>query len=57
LYEGPYTLVGTQIPSNLITPIMNANVDRGIDTVVVPTTLLPALTPARILGPIPNPPR
>lgn len=55
LYQGPYTLVGTQIPTNLITPDMRANVDRGIDTVTVPTHLLPALSPAKIIGPIPVP--
>lgn len=55
LYQGPYTLVGTQIPSNLISPIMRVNVDRGIDTVTVPTSLLPALSPARIIGPISGP--
>jgi hypothetical protein len=56
LNEGPYTIVGTQFPSNLITPMMRASPDRGIPTVVVPTQLLPWLTPAEqfVFTPIPQ---
>jgi hypothetical protein len=56
LYEGPYTVVGTQIPSSMITPEMTVTVDRGISTVVVPTQTLPALEPARIFNFTPLPP-
>ena len=49
LYEGPYTIVSTEIVSHLITPLMRATTDRGIPTVVVPTELLPRLRPAHPL--------
>jgi len=44
LYQGPYTIVKTSIPSELITDQMTATVDRGISTVVVPTEMLPSLS-------------
>ena len=53
LYEGPYTIVSTEILSHLIDPLMRATTDRGILTVVVPTALLPRLSPAQ---PLPFPP-
>jgi RHS repeat-associated protein len=49
LYQGPYTVVRTQIPSDLITPIMRQVVDRGVPSVVVPTELLPMLAPTQAL--------
>ena len=49
LYEGPYTIVGTALASHLITARMRVTTDRGIPTVVVPTTLLPRLSPAQPL--------
>jgi hypothetical protein len=49
LYEGPYTIVSTEIASHLITPLMRATTDRGILTVVVPTDLLLRLTSAHPL--------
>lgn len=55
LYEGPYTIVQTTIPSSSITPIMQATVDRGISTITVPTRLLPSLSPASPLSSIPLP--
>jgi hypothetical protein len=42
--DGPFTLVETRIPSNLITSGMRVTVDRGIRTVTVPTELLPQLS-------------
>lgn len=55
LYQGPYTIVETKIPTNLITPGMRVSVDKGISTVVVPTEILPALSPARALNFTPLP--
>jgi RHS repeat-associated protein len=57
LYQGPYTIVRTDIASDLITPIMRATPDRGIPTVTVPTELLPRLTPAQPLPATPLPRR
>ncbi len=53
LYEGPYTVVQTTIPSSSLTPVMGASVDRGISTIVVPNNLLPSLSPANPLPFIP----
>ncbi len=55
LYQGPYTIVRTEIPTDLITPILRATPDRGIPTVTVPTELLPRLTPAQQLSATPLP--
>ncbi|MGA9866446.1 MAG: RHS repeat-associated core domain-containing protein [Acetobacteraceae bacterium] len=55
LYEGPYTIVQTSLPTNSISPLMQASVDRGISTIVVPTELLPRLTPASPLPFMPLP--
>src|SRR4051794_9500585 len=41
--EGPFTVVQTSISSRLITNVMRVTVDRGIETVIVPTDLLPEL--------------
>jgi RHS repeat-associated protein len=41
--DGPFTIVETRIPSNLITSGMRVTVDRGIRTIVVPTEALPQL--------------
>jgi uncharacterized protein RhaS with RHS repeats len=49
LYQGPYSIVQTSIPTNLIGPTMQVTVDGGISTVVVPTELLPNLSPANTL--------
>lgn len=59
LYEGPYSIVETRIPTSSITPEMVPpfGVDRGISTVVVPTEQLPLLSPARPLNYTPLPPR
>ena len=57
LYEGPYTIVRTEILSHLIHPFMRATTDRGILTVVVPTALLLRLSPAQplLFTPLPDP--
>ena len=47
--EGPFTMVKTSIPLRLITAIMRVTVDRGIDTVIVPTVLLSRLADPEIL--------
>jgi hypothetical protein len=47
--DGPYTIVQTSIGADLITPEMSVVVDRGIPTVVVPTEVLPELSPPTIL--------
>jgi RHS repeat-associated protein len=57
LYQGPYTIIRTDIPSDLITPIMRQSVDRGVPSVVVPTELLPRLTPGQPLPFTPLPGR
>lgn len=57
LYQGPYTIVQTNIPTNLVSPIMRASPDRGIPTIVVPTELLPELAPASPLNYSPLPVR
>lgn len=56
VYEGPYTIVRTEVPSNAITPIMRAAPDRGIPTVTLPTEVLPRLAPGQPLphSPIPG---
>lgn len=46
LYQGPYSIVQSAIPTNSITPLMQTTVDRGVQTIVVPTELLPSLRPA-----------
>jgi len=52
MYEGPYTLVETEIPESAMTPgmIPPFGVDRGISTVVVATEKLPLLIPAEPLN-------
>ena len=47
--DGPFTIIETRIPTRAITPEMRAVVDRGIDTVVVPTRSLDILSTPRIL--------
>jgi hypothetical protein len=56
VYEGPYTIVRTEVPSNAITPIMRAAPDRGIPTVTLPTEAVPRLAPGQPLpySPIPG---
>lgn len=60
LYEGPYSIVGTKLERSLVTDIMRAplGVDRGIQTLVVPTELLPRLGSPTVLpyAPIPKVP-
>jgi len=46
--DGPYSLVETSIPSRAITPDMMVTVDRGIETVTVPTESLNLLSPPKI---------
>ena len=55
LYEGPYTIVETKIPTSSIKPDMTVSVDRGISTVVVPSNKLPSLAPGRPLNYSPIP--
>jgi RHS repeat-associated protein len=50
IYEGPYTIVETEIPSAAISAEMRVTVDRGVNTIVVPSGSLPLLSPARALG-------
>jgi len=57
--DGPYVIIKTEVPAHLVTPEMRAVVDRGIQTVVVPTEVLPHMarpvvvpTPA---APVPKP--
>lgn len=54
--DGPFTLVETRIPANLVNSTMRATVDRGINTVTVPTELLPRLSRPRIwnFSPLPG---
>ena len=55
--DPPYTLVESSIPSEFLTPDMRVNVDRGIDTYVIPNDLLPYLNPPVIRDSIPIPRR
>jgi hypothetical protein len=56
IYQGPYTIVQTTIQADAITPIMRATVDGSVGTIVVPTKLLPQLSPAQhlLFTPIPH---
>jgi hypothetical protein len=58
VYEGPSTIVETEMPESAMTPEMMPpfGVDRGISTVVVPTEKLPLLSPAEPLNYAPVPP-
>ena len=58
LYEGPYTIIKTDVASDLVTPIMRAAPDGGIPTITLPTEILPRLTPAQPLPftPLPGAP-
>jgi hypothetical protein len=47
--DGPYHLVKTTIRSDLISPSMLVSVDGGIETVVLPTHLLPHLALPELL--------
>jgi hypothetical protein len=47
--DGPYTLVQTSIEPGLLPPDCDVVVERGIATVIIPTELLYALAPPRIL--------
>ena len=47
--DGPYTIVGSGIPTSAVRPDMLATVDRGIQTVVVPTKVLPQLVKPRVI--------
>jgi hypothetical protein len=49
--DGPFTFVGTGIPTSAITPEMQVTVDRGIRTVVISTQDLPKLTPPKVIDP------
>jgi hypothetical protein len=58
LYQGPYTIVRTEVPTNLVnSPLLRSTVDRGIPTIVVPTQTLPRLAPPVTLPATPLPPR
>jgi len=58
LYEGPYTIVESEIATSAVTPemVVLGGVDRGIGTIVVPTEGLPLLKPATPLNYTPIPP-
>jgi RHS repeat-associated protein len=43
LYQGPYTIVQTAFPTSMITPVMTATVDGGINSVIISTEQLPYL--------------
>jgi hypothetical protein len=47
--DGPFSFVQTSIPTSSITSEMSVTVDRGIQTVVVPTEQLPGLSTPVIL--------
>jgi hypothetical protein len=47
--DGPFTFVRTNIPTSLITPEMRVTVDRGINTVAVPTSLLDRLSTPQVV--------
>jgi RHS repeat-associated protein len=47
--DGPYTIVGSGIPTSAVRPDMLVTVDRGIQTVVVPTKVLPQLVKPRVI--------
>ena len=49
--DGPFSFVQTSIPTSSITPQMSVQVDRGIQTVVVPTGQLSGLSSPVILPP------
>lgn len=53
--DGPFTIVGTQIPANLVNSTMRVTVDGGINTVTVPTQLLLQLNRPRIWNVTPLP--
>ncbi|TKS57781.1 MAG: RHS repeat-associated core domain-containing protein [Nitrospira sp.] len=53
--DGPFTLVETRIPTNLINNSMRSTVDGGIRTLVVQTELLPLLSRPRIWSYTPLP--
>lgn len=53
--DGPFTLVETSIPTRLIAPEMRVVVDRGVDTVVVPTQSLPSLSAPQVWDFMPVP--
>lgn len=56
--DGPFTIVQSSIPTSAITTEMQVVVDGGIQTVVVPTELLPKMSQPIILPstPLPAPP-
>ena len=47
--DGPYSIVQTSVPTNAITPEMQAIVDGGIETVVVPTGSLDLLSTPNVI--------
>lgn len=47
--DEPYSYIKTQIPRTVVTDILKANVDRGINTIVVPTENLFQLSNVEIL--------
>jgi len=47
--DGPFSFVRTGIPTSSITPQMSVQVDRGIQTIVVPTGQLNSLSAPVIL--------
>lgn len=49
--DGPYTLVSTSIPTDLITPEMQTTVDFGIQTIFVPTEKLGELEGMAFVNP------
>jgi hypothetical protein len=46
--DGPFTIVETSIPSRMISPSMRVTVARGVQSVVVPTSSLPALSTPQV---------
>lgn len=47
--DPPYTIVRTSVPKSVITDVMKADVDRGIDTLVIPPANLKELTVPQVL--------
>jgi hypothetical protein len=47
--DGPYSIGVTGIPSSAVRPDMLVAVDRGIQSVVVPTRALPQLAKPRVI--------
>jgi hypothetical protein len=55
-HEGPYTLLESSIPKELLMAIEKIETDRGISTYVIPNDLLPYLNSPVVRDSLPVPP-